>query len=161
MPKLPSDDLAPKRAARRIGSFFSQETLRNLGMPDDLRLLPQVSEAWIGTVGEPLCHHVRPTRYARGQLSLTADSSAWASRIRHQQQGLIQRLRQIPFFRQIISLQVRILPPGEGRQQVASPIPANPLSAASLKLLEQTASDVADPALRAALSRLARNRGRS
>lgn len=158
MPKSPWDEPAPARSARRVGSFFSQEMLRGLGMPEDLRLLPQISEAWRRAIGEPLCHHVQPTRYMRGQLSLNADSSTWASRIRHQQQGLIQRLRELPFFRQLVSLQVRIVPPGEGRRRAKSPAPANPLSAANRKLLDQIAQDVSDPALREALGRLGRNR---
>ncbi len=159
MGKSSRDSSAAATLARRIGSFFSQETLRQMGMPQDLNLLPQISEAWTLAVGEPLCRHVLPTRYVRGQLSLSADSSTWASRIRHQQQGLIERLRQNPAFSQLAALQVRILPPGEGRRRGSLPATPNQLSSSNLRLLEQVAVDISDPALRAALERLGRSRG--
>jgi len=146
----------PAASARKIGSFFSHEVLEHLGMPADLRLLPQLTQAWAQAAGEPLCYHVQPTRYARGQLNLCADSSTWASKIRYQQQDLIDRLRQISAFRHLIGLQVRIVPPGESRRSAPRPVARNPLSSANLKLLEQVACDIADPTLRAALARLGR-----
>ncbi|MHB8455121.1 MAG: DciA family protein [Acidiferrobacterales bacterium] len=158
MSRSSPDNTSAATLARRIGSFFSQETLRQLGMPQDLKLLPQICAAWTLAVGEPVCRHVQPTRYTRGQLSLCADSSAWASRIRHQQQGLIERLRHNPSFRQLAALEVRILPPGEGRRRGPPPVAPNRLSSSNIRLLEQVAGDIADPGLRAALERLGRNR---
>ncbi len=146
----------PVASARRIGSFFSQEVLVHLGLPADLRLLPQVSEAWMQTAGEPLCQHVCAVRYVRGQLSLCADSSVWAGRVRYQQQGLVKRLRDAVPFRHLIGLHVRISPPGQSGSVTPRPMRRDPLSPASRSLLEQVASDIAAPELRAALGRLSR-----
>ncbi len=149
----------PVTSARRIGSFFSQEVLVHLGLPADLRLLPQVNEAWMKSAGEPLCRHVHAVRYVRGQLSLCADSSAWAGRVRYQQQALIERLRRSATFDRLIGLHVRIVPPGQTGQPEPHPVRRARLSAASRSLLEQVAGDIADPGLRAALARLGRGAG--
>ncbi len=146
----------PVTAARRIGSFFSQDVLVHLGLPADLRMLPQVNEAWMKTAGEPLCRHVHAVRYVRGQLNLCADSSAWAGRVRYQQQSLVEQLRRTAPFDHLIGLHVRIAPAGQTGHAVAHPAPSKRLSAASRRLLGQVAGDIADPELREALVRLGR-----
>ncbi|MHB8346221.1 MAG: DciA family protein [Acidiferrobacterales bacterium] len=146
----------PVTLARRIGSFFSPDVLAHLGLPADLRILPQVNEAWMKTVGEPLCRHVHAVRYARGQLSLCADSSAWAGRVRYQQQSLVDQLRRTVPFDHLIGLHVRIAPPGQTGRAAVRPVRRERLSAASRRLLGQVADDIADPGLREALVRLGR-----
>lgn len=144
------------RSARKLASYFSSETLFSLGMPRDMQALPQVSVAWAVTVGEPLVLHVIPLRYSEGCLSLQADSSLWASKIRHEQQLLIEQLRANPVLRQLNQLKVRIAPLQRERvKPVRKPTLHRP-SAQTLTLLEQVADDITDPGLRNALMRLGR-----
>lgn len=148
----------PDHSARKLASYFSSETLFSLGMPRDMRRLPQVCVAWAETVGKPLAQHVIPLRYHDGCLSLQADSSLWASKIRHQQQGLITRLRVHGVLQQLHLLKVRIAPLQRERAKTARPPELHRPSADMLTLLEQVADDIADPGLRDALKRLGRTR---
>ena len=146
----------PDRHARKLASYFSSETLYSLGMPRDMQTLPLVSAAWAETVGQPLAQHVVPLRYSEGCLSLQADSSLWASKIRQQQQQLIDRLRAYPALRGVGLLKVRIAPL---QLQRVRPVRARALhrpSAQTLTLLEQVADDITDPGLRDARKRLGR-----
>ena len=146
----------PDHRARKLASFFSSETLYSLGMPRDMQTLPLVSAAWAETVGQPLAQHVVPLRYSEGCLRLQADSSLWASKIRQQQQQLIDRLRAYPALRGVGLLKVRIAPLQLQRvRPVRAPALHRP-SAQTLTLLEQVADDITDPGLRDALKRLGR-----
>ena len=146
----------PDRNARKLASYFSSDTLFGLGMPRDMQSLPQISVAWAETVGEPLAQHVIPLRYSDGCLSLQADSSLWASKIRHQQQRLINQLRSHPALSQLKLLKVRIEPLQQERvKPVRRPALHRP-SAETLTLLQQVADDITDPGLRDALKRLGR-----
>ncbi len=146
----------PDRSARKLASYFSSETLFTLGMPRDMQTLPQVSVAWAETVGEPLVQHVIPLRYSDGCLSLQADSSLWASKIRHQQQSLIDQLRTHPALRGVSLLKVRIAPLQRERVKPARRSTLHRPSAQTLTLLAQVADDITDPGLREALKRLGR-----
>lgn len=146
----------PDRSARKLASYFSSETLYSLGMPRDMQTLPLVSAAWAETVGQPLAQHVIPLRYSDGCLSLQADSSLWASKIRHQQQPLIERLRAHPALRCVSQLKVRIAPLQLQRVKPARAPALHRPSAQTLTLLEQVADDITDPGLRDALKRLCR-----
>lgn len=146
----------PDRNARKLASYFSSDALFSLGMPRDMQSLPQVSVAWAETVGEPLAQHVIPLRYSDGCLSLQADSSLWASKIRHQQQRLIDQLRAHPALQQLKLLKLRIAPLQQERvKPVRRPALHRP-SAETLTLLQQVADDMTDPGLRDALKRLGR-----
>ena len=146
----------PERTARKLASYFSSDTLFSLGMPRDMQSLPQVSVAWAETVGEPLVQHVMPLRYSDGCLSLQADSSLWASKIRHQQQHLVDQLRLHPALQQLQMLKVRIAPLQQERVKPDRRPALHRPSADTLTLLEQVAEDIADPGLRDALKRLGR-----
>ena len=144
------------RSARKLASYFSSETLYSLGMPRDMQTLPLVSAAWAETVGAPLAQHVIPLRYSEGCLSLQADSSLWASKIRHQQQQLVERLRAHEVLRSVSLLKVRIAPLQLERvKPLRAPALHRP-TAQTLTLLAQVADDISDPELRAALKRLGR-----
>jgi hypothetical protein len=145
------------RSPRKLGSFLSSDTLDGLGMPRDLRDLPQIVAAWSSTVDAPLAQHVTPARYHDGCLSLRADSPVWASKIRHQQADIVARLRNNPALRQLTLLKVQIEPLQISRPRAApKPVVRYP-SKGTVTLLEQVASDITDPGLRAALQRLARD----
>lgn len=147
-------------SSRRIGSYLSREVLARLGMPADLADLPRVCTAWDATVGEPMCEHVQPIRYADGCLKLRTDSSVWASKLRHQHAALLKALRVHEAFKDLKRLHISVQPlaqaelPGARRQRVAYP------STATRALLQDTAAHIHDPELAAALKRLARDRKR-
>ena len=146
-----------RNTPRKLGSFFSPDTLQDMGMPRDLRSLPGVVAAWSEVMGTPLAQHVIPARYHDGCLSLRADSPAWAGRIRQQQADIVARLRTSPVLRQLTMLKVRVEPLHQPRPRAArKPVVRYP-SKTTVNLLEQVAGDIADPDLRAALQRLARD----
>lgn len=137
---------------KRLTAFIEKKFLRAVG--EDVRL----SALWAGLAPSPLVSHVRPIAYAHGQLTLHADSPAWASRLRQQQQAIRDRLRTDPYFQDLAKLTVRIIPTGAND---VSPTPgrralAKTFSAGTATLLGQVADGESDPALRAALERLAK-----
>lgn len=100
--------------------------------------------------------HCRVANVRRGTLVLQADSPAWASRLRYQTRSLLGQL-QHRGYANLNAVQVRIAPATAERR----PPPRRArLSNASGELLRQTAEDLDNPALRAALRRLARRAGR-
>ena len=121
---------------------------------EDVRL----SALWHTLMPEPLAGHTRPVAYARGQLTLHAESAAWASRVRQQKQALCERLRREPFFASLVDINVRIVPPGAA--EVFRPISKKNRTArfspGAIELLRSTARSTRDPALAAALDRLVR-----
>jgi hypothetical protein len=119
---------------------------------------------WKANMGEPLVSHSFPVSYANGRLSLRADTSAWASRLRHSQAEIMDELRNDPYFHDLRELYVRVLPerahtPNEKKRQsitLPSRIPDNAAS-----LIKSVADDILDPALRRSLIRLAGARDKS
>jgi hypothetical protein len=147
--------------ARRIDTLVNRDLLARLGLPPDLRLLPDICAAWMRSAPEILRDTVQPVRYANGELSLRASGAAWATRIRHSRTALIAALRREPVFRSLVGVQVRVVP---SSTPVSSNSPARraaPLSSATRKLLRDVAAGTADPALRAAIARLAESGSRS
>jgi hypothetical protein len=119
---------------------------------------------WKANMGEPLVSHSFPVSYANGRLSLRADTSAWASRLRHSQEQIMDELRNDPYFHELRELYVRVLPERahaqneKKRQSITLPsrIPDNAAS-----LIKSVADDILDPALRRSLIRLAGARDKS
>lgn len=121
----------------------------------DPQQLLERSALWRQCVGEPIASHVRAVFYAEGRLLLHADSSVWCNKLLHQQPTLIRRLRQHAVFRDLTDLHVRVAPPlGRRAARVNT---AAPLSVQAAHTIASAADDIEDPALRAALNRLARN----
>ncbi|MBI5783504.1 MAG: DUF721 domain-containing protein [Gammaproteobacteria bacterium] len=119
---------------------------------------------WKTGVGEPLVSHSFPVSYANGRLSLRADTSAWASRLRHSQAEFMDELRHDPYFHDLRELYVRVLPErartqGEKKRQSITLPSRIPDSAAHL--IKSVADDILDPALRRSLIRLAGTRDKS
>src|SRR3989338_5312839 len=56
---------------------------------------------WLGAVSAPLGDHTHPARYAQGRLTVHADTSAWASRLRQRQAEIVKLLRHEPFFKHL------------------------------------------------------------
>lgn len=141
--------------AKRIGSLISPLTLRELGMPADVARLPEITAAWAAAVGKELSGHVRPIRYVGGRLVLRAKSAVWVSKVRHSHEMLVQRLRLQPLFKDLLGLEVRAAPASLAQRKQEQRV-ARQLSTKTRKLLDEVAADIADPQLRAALSRLGR-----
>jgi len=112
---------------------------------------------WLGAVSAPLGDHTHPARYAQGRLTVHADTSAWASRLRQRQAEIVKLLRHEPFFKHLHELQVRVAPrapeknaAGADRPQAA---PRSRVPPAAAQLIRAVAERIGDPALRAALLR--------
>ena len=141
--------------AKRIGSLITPLTLRELGMPPDIARLPEIAAAWSDAAGPDLSAHVHPIRYTDGKLVLRASSPVWVSKVRHSHETLIRALRTQPLFKELIGLEVRAAPHDLGRRKQIMQR-AQAISPGTRKLLESVAGDIADPELRAALTRLGR-----
>lgn len=136
-------------------------------LPDRLRgaLSARVDEdsrlrhAWHARVAEPLASHVRPVRYAAGLLFVHVDTAAWASRLRHERPAVMTALRGSAFFRDLADLRFRVVPRGSSTPPAAARADTAPqptrLSGRAAEEIGRTAATVTDPALRAALERLA------
>lgn len=137
---------------KRLTAYIEKKFLRAVG--EDVRL----SALWAGLAPSPLVSHFRPVAYHHGQLTLHTDSTVWASRLRHQQQSVRERLCLDPYFQDLVKLNVRITP--TGTHDTGTPVPRRAptknFSAATAALLNQIAEGETDPALRAALQRLAK-----
>jgi hypothetical protein len=141
--------------AKRIGNLITPLTLRELGMPPDIARLPEIAAAWGDAAGPDLSAHVHPIRYTDGRLVLRASSPVWVSKVRHSHETLTRALRAHPLFKELIGLEVRAAPLDLGRRRQSTQR-ARALSPGTRKLLESVAGDIADPELRAALTRLGR-----
>lgn len=144
-------------APKRVGVFLARLSAFHLNSPCDARRLSECVEAWRACVGEPLSAHVAPVFYAGGRLTLHVDSSLWSHKLLHQRATLIRQMRQLPAFRDLIDLQIRVVPRGMRR---AAQKPASPIGPSDYarSVIARSAADISDPALRAALTNLAGNR---
>lgn len=137
---------------KRLTAYIEKKFLRAVG--EDVRL----SALWAGLAPSPLVNHVRPVAYAHGQLTLHTDSAVWASRMRQQQQTTLDRLRADPYFQDLVKLTIRVTPAGANDvgPAAARRSTTKNFSPATATLLGQVADGENDPALRAALERLAK-----
>ena len=151
-----------RNGPRNAGAHLPGEILKRAGVHMDQ--LSGLLSHWKASIGEPLASHSFPVSYTSGRLSLRADTSAWASRLRHSQAEIMEQLRHDPYFHDLSEIYVRVLPeraraPGEKRPQ-AIVLPSRiPDTAANL--IKSVADDILDPALRRSLIRLAGARDKS
>jgi hypothetical protein len=141
----------PKRLANCLPETLRSALSRRIDEDSRLR------HAWHSRVREPLASHAHPVRYAAGLLFIHVDTAAWANRLRHEQPSLIASLRHNPVFRDLAEIRFRVVP--KGSVAPAPPATTRPkptrLSVYASGVVSETASTIADPALRAALERLA------
>ena len=141
---------------RNVGAYLPSETFKQIS--GHLDNASNLFARWRAAVSEPLVSHSYPVSYNEGHLSVRADSSAWANRLRQSQQEIMTGLRRDPFFTQLSEIQIRVLPShGDISQQneknksdKPSRIPEN-----AARLIKSVADDITDPVLRKALARLA------
>lgn len=151
-----------RNGPRNAGAHLPTEILKRAGVHMDK--LSSLLSHWKTSVGEPLVSHSFPVSYDNGRLSLRADTSAWASRLRHSQSDIMDELRHDPYFHDLRELYVRVLPErartqGEKKRQSITLPSRIPDSAAHL--IKSMADDILDPALRRSLIRLAGARDKS
>lgn len=148
------------QGVRKISKLITPLTLRELGMPADVARLPEITGAWAEAVGSTLASHVHPIRYTGGKLVLRASSAVWVSKVRHGHEALIRTLRAVPFFQDLIGIEVRAQPLDRGLRRDPQRV-RRELSPPTRRLLESVAEHTTDPDMRAALLRLARRATRS
>lgn len=137
---------------RLVGDFFrTNQTFRGLieKSREQARLLHQVRSL----VSSPLDAHCVAAVKKEGQLLVYVDSSAWASRLRFTTRQLTRALADTGDSVQKITVRVLV------RNQPKKPLrhPIRHLSAENANLLAQTAGELDDPELSAALRRLTRH----
>jgi hypothetical protein len=116
----------------------------------------RLRHAWHAFVGEPLASHVHPVRYTGGLLFVHVNTPAWASRLRHEKPGLLDLLRKCALFRGIADIRFRVMPVDPSVVRAQGPAQPSRLSGKAAQVVAQTAANIANPELRAALERLAR-----
>lgn len=138
-----------------LSAILDAELAKSPALPVSFAQLRRLESRWNATAPPPFAQHCRPVRVLDGRLLLQVDSPAWAGRIRHQKQAILQHLRsQDADWAELQDIQVRVVP---ADQPPARPYQRLSLSPATARLLEQTADAVTDPRLRAALRRLTRH----
>jgi len=104
---------------------------------------------------DQLKNHCTGANLDNNQLTIFADSSIWASRLRYESSNLKQHLGQHGLHPQTISIRVRQLPVNA---VTSTKKPARPvLSTSTSSMLHQTADCLDDSALADALRRLAKH----
>lgn len=97
-----------RNGPKNVGAHLPSAVLKRAGVHMDK--LSGLLVHWKSHVGEPLASHSFPVSYENGRLSLRADTSAWASRLRHSQAEIMNQLRLDPYFNDLRELYVRVLP---------------------------------------------------
>lgn len=151
-----------RNGPKNAGAHLPTEMLKRAGVHMDK--LSSLLTHWKANVGEPLVSHSFPVSYDNGRLSLRADTSAWASRLRHSQAEIMTELRDDPYFHDLHELYVRVLPErarGQNeKKREAIELPSR-IPDKAAHLIKSVADDIVDPALRKALIRLAGARDKS
>jgi hypothetical protein len=141
----------------RFARLLESRSGRLSPLLERVRLLQRAEHLLRETLGVDLGAHCRAGGLTGGRLVLLADSPVWATRIRYAVPALLERLEgegDIP----VREIQVRV-----GRASIArepASRRARPLGEETARNLRETAEAVGDEALRSALLRLARRRGR-
>lgn len=151
-----------RNGPRNAGAHLPTEILNRAGVHMDK--LSSLLSHWKTSIGEPLVSHSFPVSYDNGRLSLRADTSAWASRLRHSQVEIMDELRHDPYFHDLRELYVRVLPErarAQGEKQRQSITLPSRIPDSAAHLIKSVADDILDPALRRSLIRLAGTRDKS
>jgi len=139
--------------ARRPGDLIrTNSTLK--GLYSKARELERL-QALVDIVMEPAAReHCRVGSLRDGVLRLIVTDSQWATRLRYQQKRLIRQLQSYTEFGTLTKLHCKVQPP---LIQKAAPVRTMRRSKVASEALLETAEQVDDMALKAALERLARH----
>lgn len=145
-----------RQGPKNVGTYLPTAAINRAGVHMDK--ISNLLAHWKVYVGEPLASHTYPVSYENGLLSVRADTSAWASRVRHSQVEIMKQLRQDPYFLNLAELHVRVLPERAGapqeKKKTAATVPSR-ISNDAARIIKSVADDITDPALRKSLNRLA------
>ena len=145
-----------RNGPKNAGAHLPSTMLKRAGVHMDK--LSSLLAHWKSRVEEPMVSHSFPVSYDNGRLSLRADTSAWASRLRHNQAEIMNTLRGDPYFQDLHELYVRVLPErvraAHEKKRTVPSLPSR-IPDAAAHLIKSVADDIVDPALRKALIRLA------
>jgi len=106
---------------------------------------------------QPLTDHCQIARFEGDLLVLNVDSPVWASRLRYYIPTLLSQLKQnIPYLQGLKTIKITTTPPLP--QPAAAPVKQRQISESAADDIQAMADTIADPELREALRRLARQR---
>lgn len=140
-PHTAREPLVLLREARPLKALFSQ-TLR----------ITQLQRLLDSQLQPAARAHCRLASWREGTLLLIVTDSHWATRLRYQQKRLLRDLQVVPEFAGLSRVLFKVRPSTAHAQAPAS---TARLSSDAAENLQETAHSVSDPALKAALERLA------
>ncbi|PVZ16127.1 MULTISPECIES: DciA family protein [unclassified Pseudomonas] len=140
-PHAAREPLVLLREARPLKALFNQ-TLR----------ITQLQRLLDSQLQPAARAHCRLASWREGTLLLIVTDSHWATRLRYQQRRLLRDLQAIPEFAGLSRVLFKVRPPTTQAQVAGS---SSALSANAAESLQDTAEGITNPALRAALERLA------
>ncbi|HEX4548547.1 DUF721 domain-containing protein [Pseudomonas sp.] len=120
-----------------------------LGHAQRLGHLQRLLESQLQPAAREHCH---VAKWREGQLTLVVTDGHWATRLRYQQKRLQRQLQLFEEFANLTRIQFRVQPPLVQRRASGH---AMDLSTDAAQTIQSTADGISDPALRAALERLA------
>jgi hypothetical protein len=100
--------------------------------------------------------HCRVASFEGGVLRMVVTGSHWATRLRYQQKRLVRQLQAYDQFATLTKIHCKVQPP---LVKKSPPVHTVRRSKVASEFLQDTADQVSDPALKAALSKLARHHG--
>ncbi len=139
--------------ARRPGDLIrNHSTLK--GLYAKARAVERL-QVLVETLLEPAAReHCRVASLREGVLRLVVTDSQWATRMRYQQKRLIRQLRDFTEFATLTKIHCKVQPP---LVKKAPPVHKMRHSSVAAVSLRETAEQIDDPSLKAALERLARH----
>ncbi len=140
----------PNDQPRSVAELLSSGPLPRL--LDHARLLARLQQALQTALPADLAPHCRVLNLRNQTLTLAAQGSAWAARLRYQVPALLQHFARQ---RTVTVRTIRVKVAGPTAKPQEKPKRNAHLSPSNARLLEQTASALQDPGLRAALLRVA------
>ena len=136
-----------------VAALLATRHTAGISLSSLIKQLKKIQDIWTAVVSAELAQHSRPTFYANGRLTISADSPVWANSIRHNQTSLVQRLRQhgLP---KVEIIQIRVLPSDQQRRRV--PVRRKNPSPDMQQAIQSTAIGIQDVELRTALLKLSK-----
>jgi hypothetical protein len=107
-------------------------------------------------LGPPLAEHIYVANTNPDSITLYTDNQTWATRLRFQTASIIELARKLTGYKDLEVLRIRVSP-SLFKSPAPEPAPLL-LSAATSRLLSDTAGSTTNPALRAALEKLSRHK---
>jgi hypothetical protein len=142
----------PDTKPQRLDQVLTAPTGRLGAIASHARRLAELDALVRLCLGDELAAHCRLADLRSGRLVLAADTSAWATRLRYHTPEIREKLAAAGLT--VAECRIVVAPPPD---RAAEPGPRPGMSARGADTLNATAETIRDPALAAALRRLARN----